>query len=175
MNMKKYMKLVVLSLVMVMVFAGCSSKKIDNGGIDANTEIDQSNEETQDETKNLDEEMMLIDIRETVSGLFDGEFPSVIISDNSKVAEIKKDLTFAIALDENPSTGYMWNIKENDEFEVIGDGFIGIKTDELLVGSGGTHYYGIKALISGEFKVEFELIAPSGNVEDTMIFDITSK
>lgn len=119
--------------------------------------------------------MMLIDIRETVSGLFDGDFPSIIVSDNSKVIEVEKDMTFAIALDENPSTGYTWSIKESDSFELIGDGYIAIKTDELIVGSGGTRYHGIKALENSEFKVEFDLIAPSGVVEETIVFDIMAK
>lgn len=171
MNIKKYMSFVLLSLVVVMAFAGCSSKKIDNGGIEVDKEIIQP----VDDSENLDEDMMLIDIRETISGLLDGEFPSIIVSDNSINHEVDEDLVFAIALDENPSTGYSWAIKENDSFELIGDGYIAIKTEELMVGSGGTHYYGIKVLSSGEFQVEFELIAPSGDVEETRVFNISSK
>ena len=180
MNFKKYMKVLVLSLVMLMVFTGCSSQKIDDGGLVADKDMDKSIDETNDdklsdESENLDDQMMLIDIRETVSGLFDGEFPSIIISDSSKEIEVEKALTFAIALDENPSTGYLWHIKESDNFEVVGDGFIDVKTEELLVGAGGTHYYGIKPLIEGKITVEFELIAPSSDVEDTIIFTVNSK
>lgn len=55
MNMKKYIKFLVLSLVMIMAFTACSKQKIDDGGIDSDTKMDKTLEETEDVSENLDD------------------------------------------------------------------------------------------------------------------------
>jgi predicted secreted protein len=73
-----------------------------------------------------------------------------------RVLYIKFDDTFAIDLDETPTTGYRWintNIPEgltlvSENFELL---------NREMTGSGGKHRFNFKALRSGEFDLIFFL------------------
>jgi inhibitor of cysteine peptidase len=61
---------------------------------------------------------------------------------------------FVIALDSNPTTGYGWEIGyDMNELELVKDEY---KPDEKaagLVGAGGTQYYELKALKTGDSEI----------------------
>lgn len=116
-----------------------------------------------------DQEIVL-DIRETISGLFDGQFPEMVITLNQSVDEavaISKGSFFVIEIGENPSTGYRWKLKENSDIEVVGDDFVSDANKDNLLGVGGNRYFGIRINQTGDITLTFELYSPSGDITET--------
>lgn len=72
-------------------------------------------------------------------------------SDNGKAITVKSGETFTVKLDENPTTGYSWNMTVGDGLKIINDRYVANKTG--LVGSGGYHIWTIQATKPGTYKV----------------------
>jgi inhibitor of cysteine peptidase len=72
-------------------------------------------------------------------------------SDNGKTITVKTGDTFIVKLDENPTTGYSWNLTAGTGLTVIRDQYTPNSTG--LVGSGGYHTWTIKAVNNGTYKI----------------------
>jgi|AGTN01.2.fsa_nt_gi Predicted secreted protein len=82
-------------------------------------------------------------------------------SDNNTTVEIKSGETFKVILDENPTTGYSWNVSATSGMTIVNSTYIpqnSIQTagndtyspPGILVGAGGLHVWEIKAAGTGD-------------------------
>lgn len=71
---------------------------------------------------------------------------------NGASADMEKGELITIRLEENPTTGYSWNMSFTDGLEIIKDEFIP-STDTGLVGAGGVHEWTIRTNSSGQYHV----------------------
>jgi inhibitor of cysteine peptidase len=69
-------------------------------------------------------------------------------SDNNKTVEIKNGETFKVILDENPSTGYSWNVSVTSGLTIVNDTYLPPVTD--LLGVSGMHEWHVKATGTGD-------------------------
>lgn len=72
-------------------------------------------------------------------------------SDSGKAIAVKSGETFTVKLDENPTTGYSWNMTVGDGLKIVNDRYVANNTG--LVGSGGYHIWTIQATKAGTYKV----------------------
>jgi inhibitor of cysteine peptidase len=86
-------------------------------------------------------------------------------SDNGKTITVNTGDVFTVKLAENPTTGYSWNMTLGGGLQAISDLYVPNATPRMMVGSGGTHEWTIKAVspgtytISGIYKRPWEPIA----------------
>lgn len=69
-------------------------------------------------------------------------------SDNNKTVNVKSGETFTVTLEENPSTGYAWNISVTSGLTIINDTYL--PTNTSLVGAGGLHEWQVEATDTGD-------------------------
>ena len=69
-------------------------------------------------------------------------------ADNGKTFNMTRGQTVKIALDENPTTGYMWDTSVSDGIRISGDSYK--ITNPGLMGSGGIHTWTLVLSKSGE-------------------------
>lgn len=102
-------------------------------------------------------------VQQTILPLFEG----------SNTYQTQQDLI--IRLDENPSTGYIWQVDFPEGIQLISDHFIPNKP--ALVGSPGEHTWIIKAIADGTYTIEFNKLRPSepNTIIDTKIFKLKTK
>ncbi|MDK2892582.1 MAG: inhibitor of cysteine peptidase [Methanohalophilus sp.] len=84
--------------------------------------------------------------------------------------------TFEIRLEENPSTGYQWNLTVSEGLGIIEDEFIQSPKEEELVGSGGFHVWVIRVNEASEQTIDAIYMRPWENVtgeEDTFFMTIS--
>ncbi|AFD01186.1 putative secreted protein [Methanocella conradii HZ254] len=72
-------------------------------------------------------------------------------SDNGKTITMRAGDTFRVRLDENPTTGYSWNLTVGSGLQVVGDRYTPNATG--LIGSGGHHEWTIMAVRMGTYKI----------------------
>ncbi len=68
--------------------------------------------------------------------------------------------TFNIRLQENPTTGYSWNLSTSDGLSTSRDEYIPSQTGGQMVGGGGIHSFYLRATKQGEQKVTGEYRRP---------------
>ena len=73
--------------------------------------------------------------------------------DNGKTITVNGGEMFTVKLDENPTTGYSWNMTVGNGLQIVSDRYIPNATPAHLVGSGGYHEWTIKAVSNGTYKV----------------------
>ena len=84
--------------------------------------------------------------------------------------------TVRVALSENPTTGYMWNVTNSSGLAIINDSYVMDAAPEGMVGVGGVHEWILQAVevgnqtFSGVYMRSFE--TPTGE-EDTYTLDVT--
>ena len=80
-----------------------------------------------------------------------------------------------IRLDENPSTGYVWQVTFPEGLQVISDHFVPNKPE--VADSPGEHSWVIKATKDGTYTMEFKKLRPStpDSVIDTKTFKLKAK
>lgn len=94
-------------------------------------------------------------------------------ADNGKIITVNSGDTFTIKLNENPSTGYSWNLTLGDGLQLVSDQYIAKQVPSGIVGSGGYHIWTVKAatpgtyVISGTYKRPWEHV--SGNEQTYML------
>lgn len=71
---------------------------------------------------------------------------------NGTSVDAKAGELVTIRLEENPTTGYSWNMSFTDGLEVVKDEFIS-SGEEGIVGAGGVHEWIIKADRTGQHKI----------------------
>ncbi len=100
----------------------------------------------------------------------------IIIDKAAPNAECEVGDTVEIALEENPTTGYVWRVN-NDGFPVLNlesQAYQPRAASKNLAGSGGTIIYTFKAAKPGEAKVKLTRARPWENKPiDSAEFDIT--
>ncbi|MEK7652572.1 MAG: protease inhibitor I42 family protein [Patescibacteria group bacterium] len=70
--------------------------------------------------------------------------------------EIKNRRNFEIPLKSNPTTGYSWVAKFDENYiELINKNFVQQNSDKQIVGAGSTEVFQFKALKTGETKINF--------------------
>lgn len=81
------------------------------------------------------------------------------MSHAKKVIVLEDTESDAIKLQENPSTGYVWNYSINDEniVKVLSDSYDELNTTEGIVGSYGIHTWNLKGLNEGKTLITFTL------------------
>jgi inhibitor of cysteine peptidase len=86
-------------------------------------------------------------------------------TNNGEAVDVPTDSTIIIRLEENPTTGYSWNVTSSQGLEYVNDTFIPPETQ--LVGAGGVHEWEYRALEVGD--AEFSAVymrpfeTPTGN------------
>ncbi|WP_370576005.1 protease inhibitor I42 family protein [Methanomethylovorans sp.] len=93
---------------------------------------------------------------------------------NGTSADVKIGELVTIRLEENPTTGYSWNMSFTDGLEVATDQFIS-STETGLAGAGGFHEWTIQADSAGQYKVSGIYKRPWESVtgdEDTFNFTL---
>lgn len=84
-------------------------------------------------------------------------------SNNGATAEVNVGSEIKLTLDENPTTGYTWNMTITG-LTVLDNAYVPSDTSGTMVGSGGTHVWYLKAneegtaTISGIYMREWEKI-----------------
>lgn len=69
-----------------------------------------------------------------------------IMENNTSVTALKDSL-FIVILEENPTTGYQWNVSHTDGLNITADSYI--PSNPGLPGSGGVHVWSVKATCDG--------------------------
>ncbi|HNZ83884.1 MAG TPA: protease inhibitor I42 family protein [Candidatus Pacearchaeota archaeon] len=100
---------------------------------------------------------------------------SVDSQDSSEFMEVSQGNTFSVSLDSNPSTGYSWQAKYDQEyFELVEQKF---ETSSDLIGAGGKEIFIFKALKLGEKFIDFDYLRTweKDNVEKSIVYKILIK
>jgi inhibitor of cysteine peptidase len=72
---------------------------------------------------------------------------------NKDTVSVNQGSVISVRLQENPTTGYQWNLTTTPGLRVISDNFVPSDTTGKLVGSGGTRIWDISATAKGEQKI----------------------
>lgn len=93
----------------------------------------------------------------------------------AETLEPKKEIsvsgkTVAITLDENPSTGHLWELSLEREgvFALLGDTYTAPDTDR--VGAGGSHEWRLEAVAPGDVTATFKLLRPGDRSVASVVF-----
>jgi inhibitor of cysteine peptidase len=73
---------------------------------------------------------------------------------NTAMVYMNKSDVITVKLQENPTTGYQWNLTTTPGLKIIHDAYIPSDTTGKLVGSGGTHIWDISTETTGEQKIQ---------------------
>ena len=68
---------------------------------------------------------------------------------NESTVVVKLNSRFALELEENPSTGYAWNLTATDGLRVVSDEYVAPGSATNAVGAAGTHRWEIEAIAEG--------------------------
>lgn len=71
-------------------------------------------------------------------------------SQNTATIVVNRSSDITVKLEENPTTGYLWNLTTTPGLTITSDSYIPTDTSGKLVGSGGTHIWEIHAAASGQ-------------------------
>gem|GEM_PF-1954367 len=74
-------------------------------------------------------------------------------SDNGKTITMNTGDVFTVKLAENPTTGYSWNMTVGNGLQIVSDMYVPKTTPIMMVGSGGTHQWTIKAVSPGTYTI----------------------
>jgi inhibitor of cysteine peptidase len=74
--------------------------------------------------------------------------PTFNESYNNQTETMKSGETFKVVLDENPTTGYSWNVSVTGGLTVLNDTYLAPNT--TLVGAGGQHEWLVEATGTGD-------------------------
>ncbi|WP_445474854.1 protease inhibitor I42 family protein [Methanococcoides methylutens] len=72
---------------------------------------------------------------------------------NASEISIEQNGIIVLKLEENPTTGYSWNLTVPEGLKLIGDNFVIAPGDEGLVGAGGIHEWELQAETEGTYEI----------------------
>ena len=81
-------------------------------------------------------------------------------ADNGRTVQEPLGETFNIRLEENPTTGFTWNLSVSDGLRISGDGYISSPTGGQMVGTGGIRSFTLVTSARGEQVVTAEYRRP---------------
>ncbi|AKB85947.1 protease inhibitor I42 family protein [Methanococcoides methylutens] len=95
------------------------------------------------------------------NGAIGPEFDMVIVESGSvfnedasgSVVSIEQNGLILIKLEENPTTGYSWNLTVPDGLTLVGDEFVTDQADEEIVGAGVIHEWELQADAEGTYEI----------------------
>lgn len=70
--------------------------------------------------------------------------------DQGRTVEVKAQSVVTVRLDENPSTGYRWNIEADEGLELVGESF---ERSGEAIGAGGVRVFQFRALEAGSHRL----------------------
>jgi inhibitor of cysteine peptidase len=73
---------------------------------------------------------------------------------NGAAVTVKTGAVITVRLQENPTTGFTWNLTTTPGLQIINDTYKPTYTTGKMVGSGGTHIWDISAVATGEQKIK---------------------
>ena len=73
---------------------------------------------------------------------------------NSATVNVTTGAIITVRLQENPTTGYSWNLTTTPGLQIINDTYKPTYTTGKLVGSAGTHIWDISAVATGTQKIQ---------------------
>jgi|GEM_PF-5317321 len=109
-----------------------------------------------------------------IVGQYLGGVPALILTEGVTAGTAAPGETFAVALEENTSTGYLWRWEMGDP-AVTGvlDTHYQPETEDAMVGVPGTHIWGFTISEPGEYTLDFTLVAPDGGVGNVQSMTVT--
>jgi inhibitor of cysteine peptidase len=80
----------------------------------------------------------------------------LVVTEEQNTATVYVNLStiITVKLQENPTTGFMWNLTTTPGLQIINDTYVPSDTTGKLVGSGGTHIWDISTVAIGEQKIQ---------------------
>ncbi|MBN1133916.1 MAG: protease inhibitor I42 family protein [Methanosarcinaceae archaeon] len=94
-------------------------------------------------------------------------------NDQDTVYGIKGDIII-VELEENPTTGYSWNLTYSEGLELSEDNYTQENNTEEMVGAGGFHQWTFKLTDTGEQKISAVYMKPwEERTGDENTFDLT--
>jgi inhibitor of cysteine peptidase len=72
---------------------------------------------------------------------------------NNATVYVNQSNIITVKLQENPTTGYQWNLTTTAGLDVMNDTYVASDTTGKMVGSGGIHIWDISAIAKGEQKI----------------------
>jgi inhibitor of cysteine peptidase len=81
-------------------------------------------------------------------------------ADSGKTVQEPLGETFKIRLQENPTTGYSWNLSVSDGLRISRDEYISSPTGSQMAGTGGIHSFTLEAISRGEQMITAEYRRP---------------
>jgi inhibitor of cysteine peptidase len=72
---------------------------------------------------------------------------------NGATVNLKTGAVITVKLQENPTTGFTWNLTTTPGLQIINDTYKPTYATGKMVGSGGTHIWDISAVATGEQKI----------------------
>lgn len=79
---------------------------------------------------------------------------------NHATVTVQKGNSIIVRLQENPTTGFSWNLTTSPGLQVVSDTYIPSDTTGRLVGSGGTHVWDISAHSAGRQSIQAVYMRP---------------
>jgi inhibitor of cysteine peptidase len=73
---------------------------------------------------------------------------------NGATVNVKTGAIITVKLQENPTTGFSWNLTTTPGLQIINDTYKPTYTTGKMVGSGGTHIWDISAVANGEQNIK---------------------
>jgi inhibitor of cysteine peptidase len=73
---------------------------------------------------------------------------------NGATVNVKTGAVITVKLQENPTTGYSWNLTTTNGLQIINDTYQPTYSTGKMVGSGGTHSWDISAVATGDQKIK---------------------
>ncbi|WMW24987.1 protease inhibitor I42 family protein [Methanolobus sediminis] len=162
MNIKLLM--VAAVVLLVCMASGCVSNSKDAGSdTGSNTSIDDNSNATQnieDQTGTIDNSGVSIGTMTAVSHSFSEN------DSQSTVYAIIGDLII-VELEENPTTGYSWNMTYSEGLEVQEDVYTQASANVTLVGAGGSHMWIFEVIETGEQSISAIYVRPWEEITGT--------
>ena len=105
---------------------------------------------------------------------WDSVTKTIMLNYNPNLISINVGGTYTITLDENPSTGFAWHYKINDQSVVIVEKDSFIPGSSNLPGAPGKHMWTFKGLKSGETEIVFMYYRDwqPNKIEKTVVYEI---
>ena len=93
---------------------------------------------------------------------------------STAVAETAVAQGLSVAYDENPSTGYLWEVVSADEsiVKVTDAGYQQAADSEDLCGAGGRHSWLLQGVSEGQTTIVFALKRPNADPDSTITYDV---
>jgi len=80
----------------------------------------------------------------------------LVVTEEQNNATVTASLNsiITVKLQENPTTGFQWNLTTTPGLQIINDTYVPSDTTGKMVGSGGTHIWDISTFATGEQKIQ---------------------